>query len=337
MSDASTTWKEQIPSDEEARFAAHAQRFTALQQRTAHDGRTGRALHLKAHGLFEARFEVLADLPARARHGLFAEPRSYDAVVRYSNGAAGVKPDSAGDVRGIAVKLLGVAGDKVLAPASTQDFLGILSPALPFRNADEFVAVVWAIRNPVLALFRLIAALGPVRPFQILRRVAAGRKDEHRSLATRVFYSGAPIQCGPFAARFSLVPRAAADAPLAVSPDMFATDLAARLRAGPVTYDFALQFFVDQATTPIEDPSVDWPTPYVTVARLVLAQQDASSERGKRLTAAGERLSFDPWHALVAHRPLGNIMRARKHAYYASTQGRAAAVEPADLAALLAE
>jgi hypothetical protein len=36
------------------------------------------------------------------------------------------------------------------------------------------------------------------------------------------------------------------------------------------------------------------------------------------------RLPFDPWHALIEHRPLGNMMRARKHAYFASTKGRSA-------------
>jgi hypothetical protein len=39
-------------------------------------------------------------------------------------------------------------------------------------------------------------------------------------------------------------------------------------------------------------------------------------------------LSFDPWHALEEHRPLGNVMRARNHAYRLSTQERSAAPEP---------
>jgi len=41
-----------------------------------------------------------------------------------------------------------------------------------------------------------------------------------------------------------------------------------------------------------------------------------------------EGFSFDPWHALVEHRPLGNVMRARNMAYRASTQARAAVPEP---------
>ena len=35
-----------------------------------------------------------------------------------------------------------------------------------------------------------------------------------------------------------------------------------------------------------------------------------------------------PWHALVEHRPIGNMMRARKVAYFKSTQERSAAPEP---------
>jgi hypothetical protein len=39
-------------------------------------------------------------------------------------------------------------------------------------------------------------------------------------------------------------------------------------------------------------------------------------------------LSFDPWHSLATHRPLGLAMRARKPAYYKSNRARAAADEP---------
>lgn len=38
-------------------------------------------------------------------------------------------------------------------------------------------------------------------------------------------------------------------------------------------------------------------------------------------------MSFDPWHALVEHRPLGSIMRARNAAYRVSTAARKATSE----------
>jgi hypothetical protein len=115
------------------------------------------------------------------------------------------------------------------------------------------------------------------------------------------------------------------------SPDYLAEELARRLKAGPVAYDLRLQFYVDAASTPIEDASVEWRedvSPFVTVGRLTLPQQDVSSTRGRRVSDHIESLSFDPWHALEEHRPLGNVMRARNHAYRLSTQERQAAPEP---------
>ena len=261
----STTWKEAADPDEDARFARYADWFVALQQRNQHGGRFGRALHHKGHGMFEARFEVLAGLPEHARHGVFAKPATYDALVRYSNGAGKVQHDKVTDVRGIALKLFGVDGDKVLGTASTQDFLGILSPAGPFKSADDFVKVVWAARTPALAPFRLLGSIGP-RAFPIVAKLMKGLKAAGPgSLATKTFYSAVPIQCGPYAVRFSFTPTDAAAGDAPAGHDAFGEDLAARLRRGPVAYDFALQFYADDARTPIEDPSVDWDTPYVTV------------------------------------------------------------------------
>ena len=74
---------------------------------------------------------------------------------------------------------------------------------------------------------------------------------------------------------------------------------------------------------PIEDASVLWPedlSPYLTVGRLIAEPQDAYS--AARRIFVDELLSLSPWHSLAAHRPLGNIMRARKKPYPASSQFR---------------
>jgi hypothetical protein len=333
----SQDWKESPPPGEAERFAEYAKRFERLQEMRANSGTRMRALHAKSHGGFEASFEVLGDLPEHARHGIFAKASKYEALVRYSNGAGAVRHDRAGDVRAMSIKLFGVDGEKVLGDARTQDFLGVLSPTTPFRTADEFVAVVWATRSPPLALFRIIGALGFGRALEILKKLKAGTGGRPTSLAGKSFHSAAPIQCGPFAVRFRFEPEKPSEQALPEARDAFADDLATRLRAGPISYTMSLQFFVEEAKTPIEDGSIDWPAdvaPYVDVARLVIAKQDASSDRGKKLTAAADRLSFDPWHAKKEHRPLGGMMRARKEAYFASAQGRNAAPEPEDLAAL---
>ena len=49
-----------------------------------------------------------------------------------------------------------------------------------------------------------------------------------------------------------------------------------------------------------------------------------------------EEMSFNPWHALAAHQPLGGIMRARKKAYeearkYRAQRNARTIVEPGDI------
>ena len=74
--------------------------------------------------------------------------------------------------------------------------------------------------------------------------------------------------------------------------------------AGPVVYDFRVQFYADATRTPIEDASVVWEekdAPFLTVARLTLPRQDVSSPRGRRVAELCEGLSFDPWQAILKH------------------------------------
>ena len=86
-----------------------------------------------------------------------------------------------------------------------------------------------------------------------------------------------------------------------------------------------MQPYVSEALTPIEDASVDWPSPYSTVARLSLPAQDCTAAAGQALAQQVEASVFDPWQALAQHRPLGDVQRARKVVYFASQKGRGAA------------
>jgi hypothetical protein len=146
-----------------------------------------------------------------------------------------------------------------------------------------------------------------------------------RGFALESFYSAAPIACGPYAARVRLVPADTNGAPPA--GPAWAQDMAQRLRQAPLAYALQLQFFTDEQATPIEDASVDWPeavAPYVTVARLTLPRQDPDSASGLALAETIEKAVFDPWAALAAHRPLGDVMRARKVVYFESQKQRGA-------------
>jgi hypothetical protein len=331
-----TTWKETVPDGEEARFVGYGDALRAIQRGRAGAGKASRALHAKGYGV-EGELTVLGDLPDHARAGLFAKPATYRAYVRYSNGDGRRQADSKGDVRGVAVKVVGVEGKKIIPgmeDAKTQDLLLIRTPAIPFRNADEFVAVVTAAQShPLLLLPRILGRLGVGRTFALLPQLAKGMKGSTAPLATTPYFSAAPVCCGPYAVHYTLTPHAPPEAlsPLGLAPDGLRDDLAQRLARGPVVYDLRLQFYVDDAKTPIEDASVEWKeenTPSVTVARLTLPEQSLDSPKARKIADYIETLSFDPWHAHVEHRPLGNIMRARNQAYRLSTEERHAAKEP---------
>jgi len=323
-----TDWKEIIPADEAERFERHAALLGSYQARQA---KVGRALHTKANLGVEATFEVLATVPADARIGMFAAPRTYPAVVRFSNGAGRRQSDKKLDVRGIGVKLFGVDGKKVIPgmeDATTQDFLAIRTSAVPIRDADEFMAIVRAGQTPALLPFKLIGALGLRRGFQVIKAALGGLKAPQSPLAATSFYSALPIKLGPYAVQFAFTAQEA-PAPSKIAGDTDLGDgLAAHLRKAPVVYDFQLRFFVDEATTPIEDASVEWKAPWITVGKLTLPVQDPSSPRGQKVGELIETLAFDPWHAREDLRPLGNIMRARNVAYRVSTKARSAGPEP---------
>jgi Catalase len=338
MGAPSTSWREDVPDGEEARHRAYAEALRASQRRNgAKTGGPSRALHAKGNAGVLGELTVRGDLPEPARAGLFATPATYRAYVRYSNGSGKTQPDTKGDVRGVAVKVVGVEGTKVIAGMEhekTQDLLLIRTPTIPFRNADEFVAVVTAAgQSPLLLLPRVIGRLGLSRALELLPKLASGLRRPVRSLATTHYFSAAPIRCGAYAAHYALAPREREEPEPALAPsaDFLRAGLAARLAKGPVVYDLRIQLYTDERKTPIEDASVEWKeedAPFVTVATLTLPRQDLDGPRGRKIASFVEGLSFDPWHALEAHRPLGNIMRARNHAYRLSTLERHAAPEP---------
>jgi hypothetical protein len=85
---------------------------------------------------------------------------------------------------------------------------------------------------------------------------------------------------------------------------------------------------------------VPWPdtvSPHQRIAKITFPAQEAYS--AARRAYADDVLSFNPWHALTDHRPLGSIMRVRIKAYEASTAFRhkvnnSPRVEPRDIAEL---
>ena len=92
-------------------------------------GSARRDAHPKAHGCVKAELHVMDTLPDHLAKGIFVPGKSYQAWIRFSNGSRDAsQADIKGDARGMAIKVLGVPGKKLLedeAQATTQDFIMI--------------------------------------------------------------------------------------------------------------------------------------------------------------------------------------------------------------------
>lgn len=319
----SRSWGERIDVDEAQRFARYSELFTQMQRAQSQRFGTGRALHRRQLLALQGQFEVLGELPAHASYGLFARPSTYDAWIRLSNGSSGWYADTRPDVRGFAIKVQGVLGPSALGNGQTncQDFLLIQRPVAGFARSEEFVEVALAAaKGPLAVLGAMVRRYGLVRGLRRLKTLSDGLNAPFSGFATERLYSALPFACGPYAARARLLPPSG-EVAAAPANQGWGQDLLERLRSHCLTYEFQLQFFVDEARTPIEDGSVNWDesaAPFVTVARLTLKQQDSPSALAQQVEAA----TFDPWTALLDHRPLGELMRARKAVYYASQRER---------------
>jgi hypothetical protein len=334
----STAWKE-IPLDgEPALFEDFAREIVAYQKEDAGENGPFRGFHAKIHTGAMAEFRVLADLPEHARHGVFAEPRTFPAVVRFSNGASVINPDRKPEPRGIAIKLIGVEGRKLLPgqeDAVTQDFLATShSVTSTVRDVTQFMAFVRAMRIGKGRFDKLRRSIGlwqAVRIFiAVIWTVGLSRV---RSMATEHFSSTAPIKFGPYAVKFTVQPAKGTAAPThrPLTDDFLRRDLVDRLRKADLVLDFMVQFYVDDTHTPIENTSVRWREKYAPmwkVAQLRIPRCDLDDPQSREQSAKIDKLSFSPWHATEDHRPLGNVMRARRVAYEASAGHRDHSPEP---------
>jgi hypothetical protein len=326
MAGPSTGWKETVAADEAERHAGYARDFEQIQAAKSAKYGKGRALHRKQQLGLQGSFEVLPNLPGHVRHGLFAAPGRHEAWVRLSNGGMDRLADRKPDVRGFAIKVRGVNGPGALGsgPTASQDFLLINHAAFAFAGPDEFVGLVKNMAKGPGAMFRyMYSRYGVFGALALMKRFARKFGAPFSGFATAPFHSAAPIACGPYAVRVRLLPASDEAAPGAGMD--WAGDFLAHFAKGPLQFRLQLQFFVDEERTPIEDASVDWPedvAPYVTVGVLTLPPQDPATAAGLDLAQAIEAAAFDPWSALMDHRPLGEVMRARKVVYFQSQQGR---------------
>jgi hypothetical protein len=273
-----------------------------------------RTLHTRQTvGIEDARLIVHADAPAHLRQGHFAAARSLDAIVRFSNASAMCQPDSTPDMRGIAVRL-------ALPSGGWHDLLMTSFPVSHARTARQFVdfAVIASTGDRTTLVSRLVAHFGEAEATRMLNNVQQAARRSPGLAFERFWSRGALLWGAAGPVRLNLRPLSHQEFADATEPDDLQADFAARLRLGEVAFRLAVQAFVDETRTPIEDGAVEWRetiTPSIDIATLIIP---ARSHIDPGASARVDALSFNPWRAPAEFRPLGNLNRARGIVYDAS-------------------
>jgi len=309
-----TLAKEIIPPDE---IDATRDLAARLQAKIIRDNPTGimrRDAHPKMHGVVKAEFIVEPNLPAELQIGIFSQPQTYQAWIRFSNQDGTIQPDKSRDIRGMAIKLMGVPGDKLLPAeqnAQTQDFIVISTNVFVTKNVTEFDALIKAMTGSILAKICFFAT-----HWRVIWNLVTSLKKFSNPLQMR-YWSTTPYLFGNTAVKYSAIPHQTDDdSPADISnPDYLRLAMVQQLSTREAVFDFTVQLQIDANSMPIEDPGKEWKeslSPFRKVATIRIPPQQFDSETQRTF---GENLSYTPWHSLPAHRPLGGINRARKIVY----------------------
>jgi hypothetical protein len=311
--------EERIQPDEEAHLQGMIDAFTAQMQALWKPGHFERGGNTKTHGVVRAELTIRDDLPAHMRRGIFAEPRTYRAWVRFAGPGPYVTTDI-DDVgfMSMSIKVLGVDGPKLLDDEQhTQDMLCVSTPT--FVTPDTRANVVlqrWSYRNASIFYFldpRDHHLLDAIMQFLWTKTQSSPLEGDYFSCVPYLLGEGQAMQYA-FRTRRRLrsrVPRL----PLRPPDDYLREAMAAALAEEEVEFDILLQVQTDPFLMPVENNAVLWPTrlsPRVPAAVLRIPRQRFDSPEQM---AFARVLRFNPWHCVAAHRPLGNQSRARRRMY----------------------
>ena len=144
------------------------------------DGQMNRQAHPKMHGCVKAEFTILDNIDKDLKVGIFKEPKTYDAYIRFSNADSKINADSKKDVRGMAIKVMGVPGTKLQDDPDNndvQDFVLISHDIFISKNVKDFHKVIKSLSSGKLALLGFM--ITPSHFTTLLRLIGSFKKFAH--------------------------------------------------------------------------------------------------------------------------------------------------------------
>jgi hypothetical protein len=338
--------------DDDLRTVIEAtQRYIAGSRDAQASGMAVRDAHAKGYGLARGEVEILDGTPAAYAQGTYARPGRHEALVRFSNGSAHTGPDARlGNVVGMGVKILGIEGPTLLEDepdSGTFDYALINHPIFFANTVKQYTyiqelftqrgAAPPADDTPEQArvrfrefLYNFLTGMGKLPrdewAWDELGAFLSFRTVPARNLLLSTYWTMGAVRHGDYVAKVRVTPvqefadrveRRILDP--ASAPEIFRPALVAELRERPYGFEVQVQLCTDPARMPVNDVTVEWPescSPFVTVARLRLPQKDIGGDDN---LVQQDATSITPWRCTAAHRPLGNIQRARKEVYRQSS------------------
>ena len=261
-----------------------------------------------------AEFRVNKDIPSSLAKGVFIPGKVYQAVLRFSNGSGDPKQQADGhdDGRGLAIKLLGVPGEKLLETdkdALTQDFVMINHPYFFTSDPHTYLTLIQKASGNLLTKLTIPFNLG-LRGTSMFKELNSGKISNPFQVR---YFSASAFQLGTGpdrqAVKFSVKPTSDRVDPMPDNPghDFLRDVMQATLRKGDVTLKFLVQQRTSQNLS-VEDAMTEWPeseAPFQEVATIHIPVQEFDTPELNKL---GESISFNIWHAFA--RDFGRLARS---------------------------
>ena len=311
--------EEKLLPDEEIFLDSIISSFDKQMRKLWKPGGFERGGNTKTHGIVRGEFIVHNNLPKELRHGIYADSRTYRAWVRFSGPGPYITPDI-DDVgfMSISIKLMGVPGPKLMDDEKfTLDMFGVSTPTFvtPDTKANAQLQIE-SVKNAQIFYF-----VNFHRPHLLDLIMQSLWIKTQSSPFEAPYFSCVPYLLGEGQAmQYSVWPKSKKRTPIPRLPfrppdDYLRAAMVASLAEGDVELDIRLQLQTDPHLMPIENNAVLWPeklSPRVSVATLRLPRQKFDSPAQIEFE---KRLSYNPWHCIAEHRPLGNQSRARRRMY----------------------
>ncbi|MEM9045302.1 MAG: catalase [Pseudomonadota bacterium] len=309
-------------------------------------GKQIRAQHTKGHGCAKARFTVRDDIPEELRKGVFAEPKTFNAIIRFSNGAH--KDDRKPDAHGMAIKLPGVRED-----GGDQDFVMADHPVYFAEGMRDYLAfntffheiiffkkdererlklsidprvavtaynwlVLW-LRSKFVFVRGIVMIV--IKEPKLLPRLKKFAGQTPSSPLKTHYWSTLPYRLGEKAVKYMAQSPLVGDADAQSGVRAFDglhQALAKGLQDAPAKFTFGVHLQTDAEAHPVEDGTANWAeagAPFYPLAELEIPQQTLCR-------TIADQAAFTPWNAEEAHRPLGAINRIRRSVYGELSEAR---------------